>query len=88
MDKSRVRILSINLVLALVVVGVGWWGWSAGNAASGAKAWRGKMRWRINVEVTRPGWSAPMVFTLEGPEMGKGGLTMRLVAIRKMRTEQ
>jgi membrane fusion protein, macrolide-specific efflux system len=29
MSKSRIRILSINLVLALVVVGVGWWGWSA-----------------------------------------------------------
>jgi multidrug efflux pump subunit AcrA (membrane-fusion protein) len=29
MNKSRIRILSINLVLALVVIGIGWWGWSA-----------------------------------------------------------
>ena len=36
MDKSRVRILSINLVLALLVVGVGWWGWSALHPAPAA----------------------------------------------------
>ena len=36
MDKSRLRILSINLVLALVVVGVGWWGWSALHPAPAA----------------------------------------------------
>ena len=36
MDKSRVRILSINLVLALFVVGVGWWGWSALHPAPAA----------------------------------------------------
>ena len=29
MNKSRVRILAINSVIALAVVGVGWWGWSA-----------------------------------------------------------
>ncbi len=46
------------------------------------------MRWRINIEVTRPGWSAPLVFTLEGLEPGRTGITMRLVEIRKARTEQ
>ena len=29
MIKSRIRIISINLVLLLVVAAVGWWGWSA-----------------------------------------------------------
>jgi len=29
MNKSRVRIISINSVIALAVVGVVWWGWSA-----------------------------------------------------------
>ena len=29
MNKSRVRIISINSVIALAVVGVFWWGWSA-----------------------------------------------------------
>ena len=29
MNKSRIRIISINLALLLVVVAVGWWGWSA-----------------------------------------------------------
>jgi len=29
MSKSQIRILSINLALALVVLGIGWWGWSA-----------------------------------------------------------
>ena len=29
MNKARARITAINLVLALVVVGIGWWGWSA-----------------------------------------------------------
>ena len=29
MNKSRIRILSINLVLTSVVVGIGWWGWGA-----------------------------------------------------------
>ena len=29
MNKSRIRILSINLTLLLVVVAVAWWGWSA-----------------------------------------------------------
>ena len=29
MDKSRIRIFSINLVLVLGVIGIGWWGWSA-----------------------------------------------------------
>ena len=29
MNKSRIRIVSINLALLLVISGVGWWGWSA-----------------------------------------------------------
>jgi len=29
MNKARARITAINTVLALVVVGIGWWGWSA-----------------------------------------------------------
>ena len=33
MIKSRIRIISINLVLLLVVAAVGWWGWSALNPA-------------------------------------------------------
>ena len=46
------------------------------------------MRWKINVEVTGPGWSAPLIFTLVGPEMDRNGLYWRLTKIRKMRTEQ
>jgi membrane fusion protein, macrolide-specific efflux system len=29
MDKSRIRILSINTVIGLAIAGIAWWGWSA-----------------------------------------------------------
>ena len=45
-------------------------------------------RWRLNIEVTRPGWSAPLIVSLEGPEIGRHGLYWRLVEIRKERTEK
>lgn len=46
------------------------------------------MRYRIHIEVTRPGWSAPLIFILEGPEPSRQGFQWRLTEIRKARTEK
>ena len=45
------------------------------------------MRWRLNIEVYKPGWSAPLIFTLEGPETSPCGLYWRLTEIRKKSTD-